>query len=382
MKSEILALAEWARLLFDARDMHSFCSIVAPILTCWIAPSTTSTAGGGTSNVNDSNTAAASTTAATAGPVLGRKIRNKDSHTVSMYQLALSQATTHHTTNSTTNSSSNTTSANTLNTDNILLPCLDSTQKTYYLLVTSMVNVVVRLEAILPKELLLSLAGQLKVALEALNLSSLGALFLHRCNLKSIEKLNYIGGRQRTSTVQYVEYNLQSDETPAATSSGKNTHSFMNSHDPHSRNSSSSPVIIAWNKFRRSKEDFFLSAAKKLSPSIGTLAKQLYETPDNIKLANTFYTELCSILLQQNTTTSGSMNNIMELQLPLSRLTIQAPKSTVAHIFAAQEHAVQRKHGHALSHYTAAFCFDSTQPLTALCAGNSFFSVYIIYYFI
>lgn len=333
-------MVEWARLLFADSNMHAFCSVVVPILEAWAAPAASSAgarSGGG-------STAAAS---APAGgmpvPKLGRKLRNKEAQTVSMYQLALSG-----------------TSADPSVFMETLLAALDPQQTLCFHFISSLVRVA-HLDQVLSKDALLSLAAETKVALDKLELTAYGAEILLRSNMKGIEKSSYSGGRNRASSVKYVEYSA----LDASATADDATRKVALSGAANRSGSPSGQVIIAWNKIRRPVEDPLITAATRLSESTGLLARRLFEQPEDIGVANSFYREVIDKLQDQQTS-----SNVFELQLPLSRLAVSAPKSCAAQLIAGHELATQRKHSLALERYLASFCLDPTQPLTALTLGT------------
>lgn len=331
LRAEILALVEWSRLLFDASNAHMFCAVTLPLVQHWIRPSG-SGEGGRRGGEGSSNLFA---------PKLGRKVRNKEAHTVSMYQLALTESAT----------------AGEEEQVKALWAMLDDYQRSVFSLVSALVQVV-RVDLVLNKDALLGLAVDLKTALEKLNLPTLGADLQNKANLKSIEKFSYSGGRQRTSTVKYVEYTSVDTATAAGDEASRKlafTGAVGRAGSP------TGPVVIAWNKIRRPVEDPLITAAGRISERAGALARQLFETPDNIQCANEFYTELLRC---------HTAGGAVELQVPLSRLPLSAPRSSTAHYLAGHEYAALRKHALAIEKYTAAFCLDPTQPIIALTLGS------------
>lgn len=354
MKHEILALSEWSKLLKDDKLHKAFVSIIVPLLDTWAVPGgqgkTTAAENG---NEDSSVAAAALQPTTTFVPKLGRKLRNKDAQTVSMYQLATSTSTR----------------ANEAAADpNPVLAVLDTAQVTCFEFVASLAKVV-SVEQILSKDALVTLATEIKTILEGLELSKYGAELLHRCNMKSIEKFTYHSGRQRTSKVRYVEYSTIDNPSDPAYETSRLDDPSAAAVGPSGRNlhlttdTSNKPAIIAWNKIRRPVEDPLITAAHKISATAGTLARKLTEQPDDIACANDFYRNVLHNL------DCYAPNGTIELQLPLSRLVGRAPRSVVAQLFAGHDLAVQRKHALALEKYFGAFCVDPEQPLTALCIG-------------
>ncbi len=121
---------------------------------------------------------------------------------------------------------------------------------------------------------------------------------------------------------------------------------------------------VTWNKITRPTEEPFITAATKISPHVGLLARQLFDRPDDNVLANAFYKE---VMTQIDPTRA---NGCVELQLPLLRLSLSAQGSVAGQVLAGHDHAMQRKHYLALDKYFTAFCLDPTQPLTSLTIGE------------
>jgi hypothetical protein len=352
LNAEITALVEWAKLLFDDESLHACCAAAVPLLQSWIRPA--AEASGRYKN------SAGNTTATSLAPKLGRKLRNKDAQTVSMYQLALTSGGAP----VPVSSGSGRDSAVTAEGTQQLLTLVDAQQKSCFELVAAFTQVV-RVEHIVSKDVLLGVAAQVKVALEKLNLGEFGAEILKKCSLKSIEKFSYSSGRLRTSTVRYVEYNPSDGlGTSGADDSGRRS-TFSGAAGR--AGSPSGPVVIAWNKIRRPVEDPLITAATKISERAGLLARKLFDSPHDVRCANDFYSELTHRL--ETATTSGGA---YELQVPLSRLAASVPRSCVAQYLAGHDYALQRKHGLAIERYAAAFCLDPTQPLVALTLGKYF----------
>lgn len=345
MKYEILALVEWAAMLKDDDCTKQFCTTVVPILESWAILSAplgeegSNAASGGTS---------ASGASGVAVPKLGRKLRNKEAHTLSMYQLAVSQ----------TSVGSGKPSP--------LLELLNPTERSCFDMISAL-SVALSVEQVLTKDTLLALAGQVRQALVSIDLPIYGAELLHRSNLKSIEKLTYSSGRQRTSRIKYAEYNPAGG--PSGGASDDRSGMF---HDYVARGKNLNlstnvpgPGLIAWNKIRRNPiEEPLVTAANRISLQAGVLARQLLDRPHDAAIANAFYKE---VLLHIDPLKA---NGSIELQLPLNRLAISAPTSAVAQIMAGHEYAIQRKHYLALDKYFTAFCLDPEQPMTSLCIGK------------
>jgi hypothetical protein len=350
LNAEITSLVEWAKLLFDDDSLHAFCAAAVPLLQSWIRPAAEAS---GRDKRSAGNTAAASL-----APKLGRKLRNKDAQTVSMYQLALTSG------GAPGPVSSGRDSAVSAEGTQQLLTLLDAQQKSCFELVAAFTQVV-RVEHIVSKDVLLGVAAQVKMALEKLNMAEFGAEILKKCSLKSIEKFSYSSGRLRTSTVRYVEYNPSDGLGTAGADDIGRRSTFTGAAGR--AGSPSGPVVIAWNKIRRPVEDPLITAAAKISERAGLLARKLFDSPHDVRCANDFYSELTRCL--ETPTTSGGA---YELQVPLSRVAASVPRSCIAQYLAGHDYALQRKHGLAIERYAAAFCLDPTQPLVALTLGKYF----------
>lgn len=348
LKYEILALVEWAGLLHDDDNqdeacVRQFCTFIVPLVESWAILSHNPPGGSGEDSTTATGTGAGGqTTAAQPAPTvpkLGRKLRNKEAHTLSMYQLAMAKAT------------------------GKVCPfkeLLDTAEQCCFEMIGAF-SVAVTVEQVLSKDTLLTLAGQVRMALEKLSLGPYGMELLHRSNLKSIEKFTYSSGRQRTSRIKYVDYNPSSG---AADDQSGMFHEYATSgkHLNLSTNVAG-PGLIAWNKIRRPVEEPLLTAATRFSAQAGKLARQLLDQPDNLSVVNAFYTEVLRGL------DPTKPNGTIELQLPLGRLAIAAPDCLAGQMFAGHDHAMQRKHYLALDKYFMAFCLDPEQPLTSLTIG-------------
>lgn len=289
-----MALTEWAKLLKDDKLYKSFVSVVVPLLESWAVPMLQA------KECDDSTAAQASSSSVV--PKLGRKLRNKDAQTVSMYHLATTARSSVGTPDDRQTSP--------------VLAVLDAEHLACYELVTVLAKVT-SVEQILSKDALVSLAAEAKAVLEELQLSKYGTELLRRCNMKSIEKFQYSSGRQRTSKVRYVEYHPADgandgayDMSRVSGVSGSSSSSGGSRRNLHlSTDGLGQPAIIAWNKIRRPVEDPLITAAYKISATAGLLSRKLIEQPDDISCANEFYRDVLHNL------DSFAPNGIIELQV-------------------------------------------------------------------
>ena len=201
LKFEILALVEWAAMLRDDNCSKQFCLLIVPLLESWAQVTTASTAASNNADDAASTTAentvanaatssaagtSASTSTATAVVKLSRKIRNKEAHTVSMYQLALSKVI-----------------VGPAGQPSPLLELLDPVERSCYALIGAL-SVAITAEQVLPKDALLTLAVQVRTALETLDLVTYGVDLLNRAHVKNSESKITGTGRPRAPRIKYV----------------------------------------------------------------------------------------------------------------------------------------------------------------------------------
>ncbi len=184
-------------MLRDDNCSKQFCLLIVPLLESWAqttTATTTATASGNTADDTAStsaeNTAAnATSSAASTGAAtvkLSRKIRNKEAHTVSMYQLALSKII-----------------VGPAGQPSPLLELLNPVEKSCYALIGAL-SVAITAEQVLPKDALLTLAVQVRTALEALDLATYGADLLNRAHVKNSESKITGTGRPRAPRIKYL----------------------------------------------------------------------------------------------------------------------------------------------------------------------------------
>jgi hypothetical protein len=327
---------------------------------------------------------------------LGRRVRNKASHTVNMYYLATT-AVEH--------------AAGWIRERS----WLDAVQNACCRLV-SVMAATIQIDQVCSKDVLMELAESIKPALDSLaGTAGYGHELKRLCQRKSIEKITYASGRTRTSKVGYAEYaafnitdyagtgagagaGAGASQSQAATSRSTGAHQEHNFASASSSSTSSSVVqqitgdgvpraassitgvgavgglmgssstggsIIAWNHMRKSREDTFIIAARAVSQETGHLAQHLMSHPRDVACANALYASALRHI------DPFQVNSSVETQIPLGRLLLAAPHSAsaVVALLAGHDLAWQRKHSLAIEKYLTAYCVDPTQPLTALCIG-------------
>ena len=186
-------------MLRDDNCSKQFCLLIVPLLESWAqvtAPSTTTsnnaddaastTAENTVSNAATSSAAGTSASTTTAVVKLSRKIRNKEAHTVSMYQLALSKVV-----------------VGPAGQPSPLLELLDPVERSCYALIGAL-SVAITAEQVLPKDALLTLAVQVRTALETLDLVTYGVDLLNRAHVKNSESKITGTGRPRAPRIKYV----------------------------------------------------------------------------------------------------------------------------------------------------------------------------------
>jgi len=360
LRYSVLALVEWAQLLLKGprSDEKSYCSIVLPLLHVW------SSASKHRSGMM----------------MMSRKISNKDSSLLSMYQLAVSVEA---------------------DDDCYSMPMgwLDKSHCSYSRLVAAMAARV-NIEQIVQRDTLLSMTHTLSGILKEVQRSegidcSRHLQVIDACTKKAVQRLHYSSGRTRTSKVVYVSYDqpigdddvvvddndeekVEGDEDiqPIAAATGfRDTSDLLPPskrgkarQNASSSSSTSAPVVIAWNRFKRVSslhEDPLVTAMREYSEAAALLTKKLLGSdPTSIHTANELFKEVMRQLNPYETVYA------VEYHLPINRMYALHPKTAIACLFAAHDYAVLRKHSEALEKYLEAYCVDGKQPLTCLCIAT------------
>ena len=364
LRYSVLALVEWAQLLLKGprSDEKSYCSIVLPLLHVW------SSASKHRSGMM----------------MMSRKISNKDSSLLSMYQLAVSVEADDDCCYS------------------MPIGWMDKSHCCYSRLVAAMAARV-NIEQIVQRDTLLSMTRTLSGILKEVQKSegidcSRHLQVIDACTKKAVQRLHYSSGRTRTSKVVYVSYDqpigdddddvvddndeekMEGDEDiqPIAPATGfRDTSDLLppskrgkarQNASSSSSSSTSAPVVIAWNRFKRVSslhEDPLVTAMREYSEAAALLTKKLLVSdPTSIHTANELFKEVMRQLNPYETVYA------VEYHLPINRMYALHPKTAIACLFAAHDYAVLRKHSEALEKYLEAYCIDDKQPLTCLCIAT------------
>lgn len=367
LENELKALVEWAFILYDSKDMKSFCAVALPILESWISSFIKT------------------------GKVANRDRTQATNTDVSEIYVEMKQLR----------------ACSNINFKN--REWLDNTQNICFRFVSAICEFV-NIELVFGSEILIELAKITEASMKHLNKHQEVEAIMTACSIffpsegSRRNSNDLISNKIIHKTTKRVKTSVSKSTKSLSTEDNNNDADYIDDSDSENSYSDYSDsdeevrnkIIKQNSNIRRElnkKNNNIKISNKSESEKVynnnenvveeeeeymdyGMILDKVYKvgqikliyTPNDMVNANSF----ARSILFDSSKNNSQLNrfNTIEGKVPIQRVYSSHPNCLVAHLLSAHDFASKRKYSETLERYLDSFCLDTDQPLTSLCLAS------------